>query len=301
VRIASHARAARLRGLVLITLWAHGCGSCGESAELREGLHPYRACLLADAPSSREISVNGATLFIDGRRARYVSNTDVIRIAAFRGADDELDDLARAASSIDEERVDLVFVLGGLGREKTEVLAHLEALSRTRRPLVLVPGGDDSLRAIDRALDALPEDARARVVDGRRTYILEAGGREWLIVPGAPSGRYAYSPEACGYEASDLDARRGELDGASHLLLAWAAPERLAGDAASGVFAFPGPDEDRDASRVFVGPIAGPPQFSDGAYRQAGPMLLEVGPQGLRAVGLVSFRSEARMVRPASP
>jgi hypothetical protein len=298
VRFPLLARAGRLRSLVAFTLLSQGCGSCGETAELREGPHPYRACLLADAPSSREVSAGDGTLFVDGRRARYVSTSSVVRIAAFRGADDELDDLARAASAIDEEGVDLVFVLGGLGRDETEARTHLEALSRTKRPVVLVPGGDDSLRAIDQALDALPREARDRMIDGRRTHVLEAGGREWLLVPGAPFGRYAYSSEACGYEASDLEARRSGLGGGPHLLLAWAAPDDVH---ASGVFAFPGPSGRRDDSRLFVGPIAGPPHYSDGAYRETGPTLLEAGPHGLRSLGLVSFRGDARMVRPAPP
>jgi hypothetical protein len=287
---------------ILTLVLVSGCGFCGESAELRDGPHPYRACLSSDPPKSREVDLGESRLIVEGRRARYVSSEAKLRIAAFRGADDELVDLSRAVSAVDEESVDLIFVLGALGRERGEVEAHLEALSRTRRPLVLIPGGDDSLRALDDALGALSGEDRDRIVDGRRTSILEAGGREWLLVPGAPEGRYAYSSEACGFNRADLDARRADLRGDGHLTLAWASLEPSEELGREGVFAFrAGSSHGPSDRRIFVGPLAGPPYFEDGAYRRAAPTLLEVGPEGIDVRGTIAFRDDARMVRPPTP
>jgi hypothetical protein len=299
----SPSRAGRLLvDLSLLALLAQGCSFCGGGAELREGPHPYRACLSSDEPRARDVAFGDARLVIEGRLARYVTSKDRLRVAAFRGADDELDELTRAASAIDEEGVDLIFVLGGLGRGEAEPRAHLEALSRTRKPLVILPGGDDSLAAIDAALRTLDGEARERIVDARRTHVLETLGHRWLLLPGAPSGRYAYSSEACGRDDADVEARRRELRGDSLLTLAWAAPNEESGLPRRGVFAFPGggsgpPDE----SRIFVGPIAGPPYFSGASYGRPGPTLLELGPEGPRLVGTIAFRKDARMVRPPSP
>src|SRR5690606_6757587 len=145
----------------------------------------------------------------------------------------------------------------------------------------------------DDALSGLSREDRDRIVDARRAHVLEAGGREWLLVPGAPRGRYAYSSEACGFEPADLETRMKELRGDHHLVLAWAAPDGEAGLARDGVFAFPGPAGDERDARIFVGPIAGPPHLAGEGYARPGPTLLELGPQGLRAVGTIAFRGDA--------
>lgn len=300
---ASAPRAGRLlRPFIALSLFAHGCGHCGGGAELREGPPPYRACLLGDSPKAREIELGDARLVVEGRRARYVRSAEgPLRIAAFRGADDELEELNRAASAVDEEGVDLLFVLGGLGRNASEAAAHLEALALTRRPLVLIPGGDDSLKAVDRALEGLPREDRDRVLDARRVHVLEAGGREWILLPGAPGGRYAYSSEACGYAPRDVSERSGAAS-EDALTLAWAIPDDALGLPEEGIFAFPPAGAaPPGAGRQLVGPIAGPPHLAGEAYRAPGPTLLSLGTEGLRALGTIAFRRDARVVRPLSP
>lgn len=299
-RAVSEKRRFRAVEVGLLALLAQGCGSCGGGAELRGGPHPYRACLLAKEPDVREVDLGGASLVVEGRRAALRADRPVLRVAAFRGADDELDELTLAASAIDEEGVDLLVVLGGVGRKKNEVVAHLEALSRTKKPIVLVPGGDESLEALDDGIGALDRETRARLVDGRSTYVLELGGLEWVLVPGAPAGRYAHSDEACGYDLDDLDARLRAVDAASAFTFAWAEPTAETGLPTRGVFAFPGGDAP-DPRRVVVGPLAGPPHFLGEGYRESGPTLLEIGPEGPVVRGLIDFRGEARVVRPPAP
>lgn len=273
-----------------------GCGSCG-GVPTRDGAFPYRACLLESGERPRSLRLDsGGTLEIDERAAHF--NKSSLRIAAFRGAPGS--SFEEISASIREERVDLLLLLGSAGRRRDEIEAQLKALLAIGPPLLLIPGGDDSLPELDRAISALSDDERERLLDGRRLYALHAEEAHVILVPGAPEGRHAYDSAACGYNASDLSARlRGA--GARRLFFAWSlageAIESLAPEA--GVFAFPA-EAEREGFFI-AGPIAGDPYFTGSGYRAAAPSLISMSARGLTLIGEIEPRAAARMVPPRKP
>jgi hypothetical protein len=129
----------------------------------------------------------------------------------------------------------LAFVLGGLGRTSEAVTALLEALAALRVPVVVLPGGDDDAEAVDDGWDALSDEARASLFDGRRLRVVRirakgaaAPADELVLVPGAPGGRYAVDDGSCGVGAEDLtslsDALGAPDEGLRRWLVSWAAP-----------------------------------------------------------------------------
>jgi len=301
-------RPAIMRSRVFLLLFSAslfaGCGGCG-GVPAREGARPYRACLLESGETPRTLETKGGRrIEIEERLAHFGSAP--LRIAAFRGAPGHA--LDEMGESVREERVDLLLLLGSLGRERREIQQLLEAVLAIGPPLLLIPGGDDSLKELDRAIGSLDEEARKRLLDGRRLHAVIAAERAVVVVPGAPDGRFAYNDDACGYRSSDLKERiaRGKKHTSRPLaLFAWAA-EGGANDArtpigaeAEGIFAFPAAAS--GPGRWTVGPIAGEPYFSGNGYRPASASLFHLETDGLRYLGEILRREEARMVRPAKP
>lgn len=274
-----------------------GCAGCG-GVPARDGAFPYRACLLEKGERPRTLTLSGGgELAIEERSARFMAES--LRIAAFRGAPDEA--LEEIAESVEEERVDLLVMIGSAGRERGAIRAQLEALLAIGPPLLIVPGGDDSLAELDRAIGSLDEGARERLLDARRLYTLRAGGQTVGLVPGSPEGRFAYDDGACGYNASDLRARRVDTE----LFIAWAASGGAIDEVERrrGVFAFPAPSGNAPelAGRFIVGPIAGDPYYAGGGYRAASPSLFRLSAEGFSFIGPIEPRADARMVPTSKP
>lgn len=219
------------KGLVLMLL--SGCGGCGADERV-EGPHPYVRCTLRE-PVVEASAVEGVELSLDGRILHVRGLTAATAFAVGEG-------------SLAELPAGPVVVLGGYARN--EELAERVADALGQRLALLLPGGEDDPEIIDDVFDA------DNFVDLRGVHVLAFESWDWVVLPGAADGRYAFGDAACGYGDADIEALRETLDGRDRprMWLSWNAPANVAdlgfegvhvGDprldlASGGLFAFPG-------------------------------------------------------------
>jgi hypothetical protein len=214
-------------------------------------------------------------------------------------------------SALRESDVDFVVVLGDFGDTPEALMETLAALAALERLVLLVPGGRDDAEALRDALSSLDEGHRRHLIDVSGLDRVMVGKTALIPVAGAPGGRYGRTDGACGFTASDLEARAERLgerqEGERRYLLSWACPSggvavglsgADAGDdalgsffetigASGGVHAWPREAAGRvvgDAPRrsEVVRRIAGPvAERDDGERPPVGPSLLSIGPNGL--------------------
>ncbi|MCU0672420.1 MAG: hypothetical protein MUE69_06475 [Myxococcota bacterium] len=283
-------------------LLATAC-DCGEGPAV-DGPHPYVRCGEREpregtwSAGALRFEAEDRTLRVEGLD-RFVALTAVDIV----GADVLPADLP-------------VLVLGG-----TTTPGLLEGLGA--RAVFLVPGGDDDAEAYDALLSELDGAARDRVIDLAGVHELVTPHGRFVVLPGAPEGRYARGEASCGFGAPDVEARASERDGTTWLL-AWAAPSttglhgvdrglggvhvgaplvrELAGSvgARGGLFAFPTSTAGLAATLDGDTPIAndawspelavtvpqlGAPtgRFDEGVLTQSH-LVIELGERGLRVV-----------------
>ncbi len=191
-----------LVGLALVV----GCGSCGEDARV-EGPHPYVRCALGDGFED-SFTVGGVTVQGEGAIVEVRGLREWAAFVATEGA-------PQALASLGPELPWMV--LGGL-RDEASAQALREAAGE--RLVFVLPGGDDDLGVLDDLLDA--EDGWVDL-RGVRELRLEHG--TFVVLPGAPDGRYALGDGRCGWDDEDLERFRGV--GAApgpRWWLSWAAP-----------------------------------------------------------------------------
>jgi hypothetical protein len=219
--------------LVALSLCLAACGSCGACEDgppssLRvEGEHPYTRCLAASPPSGATWTAGGAELALEDAVLTVSGLTEPVRFAVFAGpAPAEID--AAALAEVTGGAAELAIVLGGFGDADEDARATFTALAALSIPVLLVPGGRDDAAVYAPALDALDGEARARLVDAAPLERVVIGAHELVPLAGAPMGRHARTPTACGFGAEDLDARAEALgargEGIHRWLVAWAAP-----------------------------------------------------------------------------
>lgn len=213
-----------------------------------------------DEPDEAEGRAGRASYRVEERTLTITGISGPVRIAAFRGAGTATSALGPALAGVKEHDPDLVFVLGALGPDLASVRAHLTALGTLGRVVVVLPGGDDVGAAVR---DAFAADHPATVVDGSGLRAVAVGEARFVLLAGAPDGRYAATDAHCGNTAGD---REDLVAGAATYLVSWAAPaggsrtavgrgfggieagdpriaalaDRLAEGGAGGLFAFPG-------------------------------------------------------------
>lgn len=183
-----------------------GCGSCGDDSRV-DGPHPYVRCALGDGLED-SFTVGGVTVQGEGA---VVTVRGLQEWAAFVATE-------RAPAALASLDPDLPWmVLGGL-RDEASARSLLEAAAE--RLVFVLPGGDDDLEALDEVLD---EEERWVDLRGVRELRLEHG--TFVVLPGAPDGRYAVGEAGCGWGEDDLERLRGvgEAPG-PRWWLSWAAP-----------------------------------------------------------------------------
>jgi len=291
-------------------------------------------------PSFERTLAPGVRLSVDGRTARWAPGAASVELLVAAGpAPGALPpgeaqvalpppaapgpEGAAASGGSPPRRPRLVVLLGGLGETEAEARRTLLALARADpdAPVLVVPGGRDRRPVLEAVLDPLVGGRRAGddgaaggrvspILDGTRLDAVRVGpADELVLVAGAPEGRYAVGPSACGYGAEDLERLRRRLGPASpsssgrrRWLLAWAAPARAgvrsrdgadAGDPAlaelvttlgiaGGVHAWPTLSARRGRSGgVALGQL-GVPRFTGPAVRRGDDAL--VGPGWTRIV-----------------
>lgn len=300
---------------------------CNEHGRRASGAHDYVRCMAVDADEETSGSIGRARFTLDDRTLTLTSLPTPLRIAAFRGAGGTEASLESAISGVMEQQPGLVFVLGGLGPDAASARAHLDGLAALGIPVVVLPGGEDAAEIFGEALDAARERHRS-VFDGRRIRSVVVGEERFVLLSGAPDGRYAASEAHCGNHEEDRE-ELADLDGGRRWLVSWAAPSgggaeavgrgfdgvdagdrRVAQlahglDDAGGIFAFPatralvaapadgsrrlGPTEADAHFRVVVPRIAGPADERDDlSLVPAGAAILELSGEGLALVGTVA-------------
>ncbi|MBX3247028.1 MAG: hypothetical protein KF901_07600 [Myxococcales bacterium] len=198
--------------LALLGALVIGCGRCGEPGPTVEGPHPYVRCGEMALTEGR-FGSDGVTFDVDGRTVRLAGASRLLVLAAT--------DATPAALA--GAPVLPTLVLGGFGRDEAQARALLEALGP--RPALLLAGGEDEPAAIEAALRGL--SGRQRVAHISGAHRLETPHGTFVILPGAPNGRYARGSRACGFSDADVAARASSLgpaEGERRWLLSWAAP-----------------------------------------------------------------------------
>ena len=179
-----------------------GCGMCGGDIEV-DGEHPYHRCALAD-PTSEEHWEHGDVVVTRTERALSIGGTTSF-LAYSLGSGPQPD--------LPEETLHIV--MGGVA----------SGLEQLQAPLaLLLPGGGDSLAAFEAALDALPDEERARRIDLRGIHSIGLSDVDFVVVAGAPGGRYAVGEDACAFDEAALEVIGASELGPSRGLLSWAVP-----------------------------------------------------------------------------
>ncbi len=185
---------------------AVGCGSCGEGERV-QGPHPYVRCARASGFEG-SLTVGGVT--VEGEGA-------VVHVRGMRRWDAFVATEGAALAVGELESALPWMILGGL-REAAPARALLEAAGE--RLVFVLPGGDDDLEMLD---ELLGEHERWVDLRGVRELRLDHG--TFVVLPGAPDGRYALGDDRCGWGQEDLEAlaTAGEAP-APRWWLSWAAP-----------------------------------------------------------------------------
>ncbi len=304
-----------------------GILGCSDHGERAGGPHDYVRCMAVDEDDEAEGTVGSARFSLEDRTLTLRGLPSPLRMAVFRGAGSAAPGLAEAVAAVAEQEPSLVFVLGSLGTESTSVRTHLDALGALAVPVVVLPGGEDVAETFGEQIDAARERHRS-IFDGRRIREVVVGDDRFVLLSGAPDGRYAASEGSCGNDEDDRDAL-AEITGGRRWLVSWAAPSgggpaavgrgfegvdagdrRVAdlahrlGDA-GGLFAFPAtralipstasgqavlPAMQADPRlRLVVPRVSGPPdERDDTSLVPAGAALLELREEGLAYVGNVA-------------
>lgn len=312
---------------LVVCLTLVGVLGCKDHGRKASGPHDYVRCMAVDADDEASGTVGRARFTLEDRTLRLEGLPTPLRIAAFRGAGGADPALAPAIAGVTEQQPGLVFVLGGLGPDAASARAHLDALGALGLPVVVLPGGDDAAEVFGDAMDAARERHRS-LFDGRRLRSVVVGEERFVLLSGAPEGRYAASEAHCGNDEDDRD-EIAELDGGRRWLVSWAAPggggreavgrgfdgvdagdPRVAalahalGDA-GGIFAFPAtralvpspadgtrrlePMQADAHLRLVVPRIAGPvDERDDLSLAPLGAAVMELGGGGLSLVGTVA-------------
>jgi len=306
------------RGAVALGTAAIGALGCNGATSLAvTGDTPYVRCLAAAAPDVARVQIGPVQVSAQGGVLELSGLPAEVRVAAFAGPGpgpgwpkggnaSEVPALRALAAG----KPDMVLVLGDLGDAPELAQTTLAGLDTLGVPVLVLGGGRDTLQSLTgvggrhHVFDASPYLAvRLAAAGGGRSAPgapTARGPVSLLPVAGALDGRYARSPQACGYGATDLEARADRLGrpaaGERRLLWAWQAPAGAAPDdagspalarfagtvrAGAGLFAWP----HATANRLTSGPNAHPHPLTGvtGAGRVVVPRL--IGPALERADG----------------
>lgn len=297
------------RSLARCALWSLatvlGC-RCG-SLEAEVDGQKFVRCAQAAPPRERSVQ-RGVFTFHAEERTLRIDGPRPLVVAAFTGPVDGAfasADMALLASV----KADLALYLGGLGASANIAGENLAKLAALGLPTVFIAGGADRLEVVEEAFGALDERARDLLWHASGVRDLRLGDDRFVIVPGAPLGRYAVDDGACGFTLGDLADIQKAATGATSArtwLLGWYAPagfgvsEGFAGvevgdadlralslalAAKGGVFAYPEGRADMQTagSSAWIAPRLGHlgSLRADGSRIPARVTRLLLGPEGL--------------------
>ena len=174
---------------------------------------PWR-CASLDAPAlvAETLTVGGHTWTVAGHaltRDGAAPETLSIGVIGDAGgaAPATLAALGRLRSKLDNAKVDVVIVLGGMGSTRADIEATLGALAtKAPWPAVALPGDLEPAGEQTAAITALRSHG-APVLDGRLARYVELGAASIATLPGASAGeRLAAGANGCAYDAADVAA-----------------------------------------------------------------------------------------------
>jgi hypothetical protein len=212
----------------LLSISLMGCEAWSGGSELQvEGATPYVRCLADEPPADGVRRIAGSVrvrttegeITVEGLHAP-------VMLAAFSGAGFVGPPGKPALDALAAARPQLLLMLGGVGDTDAIATATLAALADLRLPTLILAGGRDSQKRIERARQGLPSDAAERITDVTSASSVRIGNDTFVPVGGALDGRYALRADSCGYGEADLGARLAvapSRDG-RRWLLAWQAP-----------------------------------------------------------------------------
>ncbi len=165
-----------------------------------------------------------------GKHARFATISDALAVPG-----SNTDALERLRKTLDENKIDLLVSLGGIGTEQSAIGPVLKALTDDANYLVLaLPGDRESIPAHRRAIAELAR-AGARILDASLYRTTRIGRLRLVTMPGISHGANLIpGNDGCLHVKADVDAilEQVEKSEAPTVLLSYA-PWRQAGEDSS--------------------------------------------------------------------
>jgi hypothetical protein len=214
---------------------AAGGGACGGACggvpeEARAGGdHPFVRCAALPPGPERAWRVGSLSLRRTGRVLHVEGGPPALDVGVAAGPAPGEGVDAAALARAREAGVRVLVVLGGLGDAPDAARRTARDLAGLGVPVLVLAGGRDEPTALAAALtdDALDQAARDRLVDLSPLHLVRLGPVDLVPLAGAPGGRYARTPDSCGFAAADVDARAAPAAaraGAPRILASWTLP-----------------------------------------------------------------------------
>lgn len=219
-------QSATLPVLAILLGAALGCGSSKEPESKTRHGETYLACASSgyEMPDERfklpplDLTRKGHLLEVRGIKKGTIKVG--LLGGVLHGTPENLSNLRRLLGVLKKERIHIIAVAGGVGREKEDVAAILEELSKAPLPILIVPGAQENLDTLRSVIDDL-RTSRPQIIDMTRTRKVRIGKLNIVSLPGYYRPFYLEAKHrGCSYDEGDLGQVEGLLeDEATNVLL----------------------------------------------------------------------------------
>ncbi len=218
-----------------------GCGSSKEPDSETRGGETYLACASSNYAAPDEYFKLPPLELVRKDHVLEVRGIKrgTVKVALLGGilyaTPKNLAQLRRLLETLKKERVQLIAVAGGVGREKKDVTAILAELSKAPLPILIVPGAQENLDALRGAIDEL-RTSRPQIIDMTRTRSVRIGKLNIVSLPGYYRPFYLEAKHrGCSYDEDDLSKIGALLDEKATNVLLSPTPPRGGSAAATDV------------------------------------------------------------------
>ena len=189
--------------------------ACGSSELSVGGDTGYVRCYAAEPAPARQWRRGNLRLSRTDRELRIEGAPSEWRLAIFAGEGGSL-----PAEDLRSTHADVIALVGGLGDTAAIARANLRLLESLGPPVLFVAGGRDE-RAVFTEVIGSDRDG---IIDASALRSIAIGPITLVPVSGAPEGRYARSPRACGLARADVELWPSHEASPARYLLSWSAP-----------------------------------------------------------------------------
>ena len=191
-----------------------------------EGPPGFVRCLAYEVEERDPWSVGELEIRLEERVLHILASADALRVAAFAGPGPGPVRLSSLVTALEEQPVDILLMVGGLGDSVSIAQQTLAALEPLTGLTLILAGGRDDVEVWGDAWDSLSNEEEAEILDARGIAQVRFRGAGLILVSGAPGGRYARTDTSCGFTPEDVEDLADELGSPSgpRSFVSWAAP-----------------------------------------------------------------------------